>query len=71
MSGYNHCGILAWIMRDSEEMRDSCGKKRAIHVANRCSSELRCVSALRHSCHEQRYAASLRPSICRAQETHN
>ena len=27
-------------MRDSEELRDDCGKKRAIYVANRCSSEL-------------------------------
>jgi hypothetical protein len=62
---------LAQIMREGEELRDGCGKKRAIHVANRCSNELRRVSALRHSRHEQRYAASLRPSICRAQETHN
>ena len=64
-------GMLARIMRDGEEMRDSCGEKGAIHVANRCSNELRRLSALRHSRHEQRYAASLRPSICRAQETHN
>ena len=63
--------LLTWIMRDGEQMRDGCGKNRAIHVANRCSNELRRVSALRHSRHEQRYAASLRPSICRAQETHN
>src|SRR6476469_10857913 len=62
---------LARIMRDGEEMRDGCGKKRAIHVANRCSNALKCASALRHSRHEPRYAASLRPSICRAQETHN
>src|SRR6516225_5831169 len=62
---------LAQIMREGEELRDGCGKKRAIHVANRCSNELRRASALRHSRHEQRYAASLRPSICRAQETHN
>jgi hypothetical protein len=62
---------LTRIMRDGEELRDGCGKKRAIHVANRCSSELQCASALRHSRHEPRYAASLRPSICRAQETHN
>src|SRR5262249_22707565 len=62
---------LTQIMREGEELRDGCGKKRAIHVANRCSNELRRVSALRHSRHEQRYAASLRPSICRAQETHN
>lgn len=45
---------------------DGCGKKRAIHVANRCWSELRSGSALRHSRHERRYAASLRPSICSA-----
>src|SRR5262245_21744815 len=64
-------GDLARIMRDGEELRDGCGKKRAIHVANRCSNELRRVSTLRHSRHELRYAASLRPSICRAQETHN
>jgi hypothetical protein len=63
--------ILARIMRDGEELRDGCGKNRAIHVANGCSSELQCASALRHSRHEPRYAASLRPSICRAQETHN
>ncbi len=62
---------LARIMRDGEELRDGCGKKRAIHVANRCSNELQCVSSLRHSRHEQRYAASLRASICRAQETLN
>jgi hypothetical protein len=49
------------IMREGEELRDGCGKKRAIHVAHRCSNELRRVSALRHSRHEQRYAASLRP----------
>jgi hypothetical protein len=29
-------------------MRDSCGKKRAIHVTNRCSNELRFNLALRH-----------------------
>ena len=50
---------LARIMHDGEEMRDGCGKKRAIHVANRCSNELQRVSALRHSRHDRRYAASL------------
>jgi hypothetical protein len=29
-------GSLAWIMHDGEELSDGCGKKRAIHVANRC-----------------------------------
>jgi hypothetical protein len=42
--------------------------KTAIHVANRCSDELRCASAYRHSRHARRYAASLRPSICVPQE---
>jgi Transposase DDE domain group 1 len=36
---------LARIMRDGEEMKDGCGKKRAIHMANRCSNGLRRVSA--------------------------
>ena len=44
---------------DGEELSDGCGKKRAIHVANRCSNDLRFGSALRHSRHERRYAASL------------
>ena len=44
---------LARIMRDGEGLRDGCGKKRAIHVANRCSNELRFGSALCHSRHEQ------------------
>jgi acyl-CoA reductase-like NAD-dependent aldehyde dehydrogenase len=62
---------LARIMRDGEELIDGCGKKRAIHVANRRWNELQFGSALRHSRHERRYAASLRPSICQAQETHS
>jgi len=70
-AGITFFQTLTQIMRKGEELRDGCGKKRAIHVANRCSNELRRVSALRHSRHEQQYAASLRPSICRAQETHN
>ena len=52
-------GYLARIMHDGEELRDGCGKKRAIHVANRRWNELRFGSALRHSRHERRYAASL------------
>ena len=44
---------------DGGELEDDCGKKRAIHVANRCSIELQCASALRHSRHERRYAASV------------
>ena len=55
----NIFGHLARIMRDGEELGDDCGKKRAIHVANRCSIELQCASALRHSRHERRYAASV------------
>src|SRR3979409_548682 len=62
---------LAPIMHDGEKLRQGCGKKRAIHVANRCPNKLHRVSALRHSRHDRRYAASLRPSICPAQETHN
>ena len=50
---------LARIMRDGEGLTDGCGKKRAIHVANRCLSELRFGSALRHSRHERRYVASV------------
>jgi hypothetical protein len=50
---------LTRIMRDGEELEDDCGKKRAIHVANRCSIELQCASGLRHSRHERRYAASV------------
>jgi hypothetical protein len=49
----------AWIMHDGEGLRDGCGKKRAIHVANRHWNELRFGSALRHSRHERQYAASL------------
>ena len=64
-------GALARIMHDGEKLRDGCGEKRAIHVANRCPNKLHRVSALRHSRHDRRYAASLRPSICPAQETHN
>src|SRR5262245_29702844 len=62
---------LAQIMLDGEELRDGCGEKRAIHVANRCPSKLPRVSALRHSRHDRRYAASLRSSICPAQEAHS
>src|SRR5262245_12090925 len=62
---------LARIMHDDEKLRDGCGKKRAIHVANRCPNKLHRVSALRHSRHDRRYAASLRRFICPAQETHN
>ena len=62
---------LAQIMHDGEELRDGCGEKRAIHVANRCPSKLPRVSALRHSRHDRRYAASLRSSICPAQEAHS
>jgi len=50
---------LTWIMHDGEGLRDGCSKKRAIHVANRHWNELRFGSALRHSRHERRYAASL------------
>lgn len=50
---------LARIMRDGGELGDDCGKKRAIHIANQCSIELQCASALRHSRHERRYAASV------------
>jgi ATP-dependent DNA ligase len=63
--------LLARIMHDGEELRDGCGKKRAIHVASRCSRELHRAPGLRHSRHERRYLASLRPSICPAQESHN
>src|SRR5262249_40268714 len=62
---------LTQIMGGGEGLRDGWGKKRTIQGANRCSKELRRASPPRHSRHEQRYAASLRPSICRAQETHN
>jgi len=41
-----------------EELSDGCGEKRAIHVANRCSNELRFGSALRHSRHDQRASQS-------------
>jgi sulfane dehydrogenase subunit SoxC len=68
---YQRITGLARIMHDGEKLRDGCGKKRAIHVANRCPNKLHRVSALRHSRHDRRYAASLRPSICPAQETHN
>jgi integrase len=67
----NVSSALARIMHDGEKLRDGCGKKRAIHVANRCPNKLHRVSALRHGRHDRRYAASLRPSICPAQETHN
>jgi GGDEF domain-containing protein len=62
---------LARIMQKEEKFYDGCGNKRAIHVANRCRDKLHRVSAERHSRHDRRYAASLRPSICPAQETHN
>ena len=39
-------------MHDGEELRDGCGEKRTIHIANRCSIELRSESALRHSRHD-------------------
>src|SRR3954470_13660075 len=64
-------GDLARIMQKEEKFYDGCGNKRAIHVANRCRDKLHRVSAERHSRHDRRYAASLRPSICPAQETHN
>jgi polar amino acid transport system ATP-binding protein len=63
--------MLARIMQKEEKFYDGCGNKRAIHVANRCRDKLHRVSAERHSRHDRRYAASLRPSICPAQETHN
>src|SRR3977135_147594 len=71
MDGNLRMIALARIMHDGEKLRDGCGKKRAIHVANRCPNKLHRVSALRHSRHDRRYAASLRPSICPAQEPHN
>jgi hypothetical protein len=44
--------------------------KTAIHVANRCSDELRCASACRHSRHDRRYAASFDlPSVSRKKIT--
>ena len=50
---------LARIMHDGGELRDGCGKKRAIHVANRCRNELHRGSAERHSRHDRRYTASV------------
>src|SRR5262249_23235070 len=47
-------GNLTRIMHDDEKLRDGCGKKRAIHVANRCPNKLHRVSALRHSRHDRR-----------------
>ena len=47
------------IMHDGEKLRDGCGGKRAIHVANRYPNKLHRVSALRHNRHDRRYAASL------------
>jgi len=44
---------LARIRHDGEKLRDGCGKKRAIHVANRCPNKLHRVSALRHSRHDR------------------
>ena len=58
--------LLTRIRRDGEELRDGCSKKRAIHVANRCSNELHRASAERHSRHDGRYTASLRLAICPA-----
>jgi hypothetical protein len=53
-----------------KETCDGCGAKRAIHVANRCSDKLPRVSTERHSRHDRRYAASLRPgSLCRKKLT--
>jgi hypothetical protein len=54
-----------------EKFCDGCGNKGAIHVANRCSDELHRVPAERHSRHDRRYPASLRPVSCPAQETHS
>jgi hypothetical protein len=45
----------------AEEFCDGCGSKGAIHVANRCRDKLHRVSAERHSRHDRRYPAPLRP----------
>jgi hypothetical protein len=62
---------LATLARKIHQARELCGDrsvKTAVHVANRCSNELLCASAQRHSRHVRPYAASLRPSICLPQE---
>jgi hypothetical protein len=54
-------GRLALFIHEGEDFCGDCGEKRPIHVANRLSDKLPRVSALRHSRHNRRYAASLRP----------
>jgi hypothetical protein len=61
----------ARIMHDGENLCGDCSEKPAIHVANRCSDELHRKSAQRHSRHDRRYTASVRPAICPTQETHS
>jgi hypothetical protein len=62
---------LARIMHEGENLSATDSEKGAIHIANRCPDELHRGSALRHSRHDRRYSASLRPSIGSTQETHS
>jgi hypothetical protein len=62
---------LARIMHEGENLSAADGEKGAIHVANRCPDELHRGSTLRHSRHDRRYSASLRPSIGSTQEAHS
>jgi hypothetical protein len=50
---------LTWIRHHGENLYGDCGEKRPIHVDKLLSRQLPRVSALRHSHHERRYAASL------------
>ena len=59
IGGTGTCTPLAWIMHDVEKSCGDSGGKQPIHVATRCSNELPCVSTLRHSDHERRYAAAV------------
>src|SRR5712675_98210 len=63
--------VLARIRHEGVDLCDGCGAKPAIHVANRCQTNLPRGSAERHNRHDRRYTASLRPAIRPAQETHN
>jgi hypothetical protein len=62
---------LARIMHEGVDLCDGCGAKPAIHVANRCQTNLPRGSPERHSRYDRHYTASLRPSICPAQEGHS
>ena len=69
--GWVKSGTLARIMHEAQRFCGDCGVKRPIHVANRCSDELPRASTLRHSRHDQRYAASFRPASGSPQEAHS